>query len=152
MGAVPILGGLALLADQQCKDFAGFFVRRESKQHGMYQQIEGLFEDGATVAVYDDTISTGQSLLDTIATLENRDATFKVAMCILDRRQGGSDALEEKNIPLFNIFVRQDDEITVDEDKIRQWFTSADSPPSMRPIDFGVPSHQEEDEEILVPA
>lgn len=124
VGAVPILGGLALLAHQQHREFSGFFVRREAKQHGMYKQIEGQFEDGATVAVYDDTISTGQSLLDAIETLEGRQATFKVAMCILDRRLGGSDALEEKNIPLFNIFVREDDEITVDKSKISQWFSS----------------------------
>ena len=159
VGAVPILGGLALLARQQRKEFAGFFVRRESKQHGMYKQIEGMFKDGASVAVYDDTISTGQSLLDTIDTLEDRDATFKLAMCILDRRQGGSDALEKKNIPLFNILVRQDNEIRVDEGKIRQWFTAAVSGhkqsvhhSDIGVIDFDSSQPQEESEEMLVPA
>ncbi|MCY4474857.1 MAG: orotate phosphoribosyltransferase [Chloroflexi bacterium] len=156
VGAVPILGGLALLAYQQRKDFAGFFVRRESKQHGMYQQIEGQFNDGATVAVYDDTISTGQSLLEAIKTLEDRQATFRVAMCILDRQQGGSAALEEKNIPLFNILVRHEDEITVDEEKIRKWFsttatqTVAGTPVNVEPFGFSIPSHHEEKEELLV--
>ena len=158
VGAVPILGGLALLAHQQKRDFSGFFVRGESKQHGMYKQIEGQFDDGATVAVYDDTISTGRSLLKAISILECRQATFKVAMCILDRQLGGSDALEERNIPLFNILVRHKDEITVDEIKIRQWFTSDDSeekpvaPAPDLPFELGIPSRQAEDKEILVTA
>ena len=133
-------------------------MRGESKQHGMYKQIEGHFDDGATVAVYDDTISTGQSLLKAISILECRHATFKVAMCILDRQLGGSFALEEKNIPLFNILVRNNNEITVDETKIRQWFAADDSeqqssvPSPNLPIEFGFPSRQEENEEMLVTA
>ncbi len=159
VGAVPILGGMALRARLEDKEFAGFFVRREAKQHGMYRQIEGLFKDGATVAVYDDTISTGQSLLETIAALENRHVTFKMALCILDRRQGGSDALEQKHIPLFNILVRDDDQITVDEEKIRYWFSSEstcekhfETNYEIGEISFGAKPSQEANEELLIGA
>ena len=124
VGAVPMIGGLAVLAEQQSRPFFGYFVRREQKQHGKYKKIEGHVEDGQTVAVYDDTISSGESLFAAIDSLEQRDIKAEFAACILDRRQGGDEKLRDSNIPLFSILVRTDDDkIDIAEDNIRYWFS-----------------------------
>ncbi len=136
VGAVPMIGGLAVLAEQQHRPFWGYFVRREQKQYGKYKKIEGHVEDGQTVAVYDDTISTGESLFSAIESLEQRDIKPEIATCILDRRQGGDKKLADSNIPLFSILVRTDeDKIDIAEDSIRYWF-------SLKPLESSTDSFE----------
>ena len=64
VAAVPIIGGITLMAHTNGYDLKGYFVRSEQKQHGMGKQIEGHITPGDRVAIWDDTISTGGSLLD----------------------------------------------------------------------------------------
>ena len=47
----------------------GFFVRKETKQHGLQQIVEGAFKPGLKTAVIDDTITTGGSSLQAVAAM-----------------------------------------------------------------------------------
>ena len=66
VAAVPIIGAMALSAFAKQYDIKGYFVRPEQKQHGMGKQLEGHISPGDRVAIWDDTISTGGSLLDAV--------------------------------------------------------------------------------------
>src|SRR6202030_2432669 len=56
---VEQIGGMAAAAHRNRVDLRGFFVRKETKQHGLQQMIEGAFKPGLKTAVIDDAITTG---------------------------------------------------------------------------------------------
>ncbi len=122
VAAVPIIGGIALMAHTNGYDLKGYFVRSEQKQHGMGKQIEGHITPGDRVAIWDDTISTGGSLLDTADAVAALPTDIDIALCVLDRNQGGSDKLHQRSIPLFNILTSQfDGRVEVDSAAIGKW-------------------------------
>lgn len=123
VAAVPIIGGIALMAHTNGYDLKGYFVRSEQKQHGMGKQIEGHITPGDRVAIWDDTISTGGSLLDAVDAVAALPTNIDIALCILDRNQGGSDKLRARDIPLFNILTSNSEgRVEVDSNTLTKWF------------------------------
>ncbi len=123
VAAVPIIGGLALMAHSQDYNLKGYFVRSEAKTHGMGKLIEGHIAPNETVAVWDDAISTGGSLFGAIDAVSELPAQIDVVFTILDRNQGGSDRLRERSIPLFSILSSNaEGRVGVDQASLREWF------------------------------
>ena len=123
VAAVPIIGGITLMAHTNGYDLKGYFVRSEQKQHGMGKQIEGHITLGDRVAIWDDTISTGGSLLDAADAVAALPTDIDIALCVLDRNQGGSDKLRDRSIPLFNILTSNSEgRVEVDSAAIGKWF------------------------------
>ena len=104
VAAVPIVGSLALRSHLEGKTSTGFFVRPESKEHGVGKQIEGNLKPGMRVAVFDDTVSTGGSLLKAIDAVQDFGCTVVTVMAVLDRHQGGGHELERRGIPFFKLW------------------------------------------------
>ena len=104
VAAVPIVGAIALRAWQEHADMTGFFVRPEAKQHGMGRQIEGSVEPGMKVAVFDDTVSTGGSLLAAIDAVQEMGCEVALVLCVLDRHQGGSDEVRKRGLPFVSFW------------------------------------------------
>jgi orotate phosphoribosyltransferase len=99
-GATAV-GGLTMGADAPaCAALAGgadvkaFFVRKETKQHGLQRRIEGpaLAPDDRCLIV-EDVVTTGGSTLQAIEAV--RDAGHEIAgvVAILDRLAGGADRI-----------------------------------------------------------
>ncbi|MHC4093671.1 MAG: nicotinate-nucleotide adenylyltransferase [Planctomycetota bacterium] len=101
VAAVPIVGALALRARQQGKQMTGFFVRDAAKEHGMGKRIEGSLQPGMKVAVFDDTVSTGGSLLSAIDAVQEAGCEVALVLCVLDRHQGGSDEVRRRGLPFY---------------------------------------------------
>ena len=104
VAAVPIVGSLALRSQLDGKKRTGFFVRPEQKEHGAGKQIEGNLQPGMKVAAFDDTVSTGGSLLAAIDAVQEFGCEVVLVMAILDRHQGGSDELIRRGIPFFKLW------------------------------------------------
>lgn len=104
VAAVPIVGALALRSHLDGKKRTGFFVRPEQKEHGAGKQIEGNLQPGMKVAAFDDTVSTGGSLLAAIDAVQEFGCEVVLVMAILDRHQGGSDELARRGIPFFKLW------------------------------------------------
>src|SRR5260370_8866012 len=66
-GALPVTDAVIAAAHRNGVDIRGFFVRKETKQHGLQQMVEGAFKPGLKTAVIDDTITTGGSSPQTVA-------------------------------------------------------------------------------------
>lgn len=124
VGAVPIVGGMMLAAHLSRTTITGFFVRSEAKAHGMGKQIEGHLQTGYKAAVFDDTISTGGSIVSAIQAVQDKGARVELVACILDRQQPSSNRLAELGIPVFNLLkVDNSHQVTVDDETITKWFT-----------------------------
>lgn len=123
VAAIPIIGGIVLAANANDYDIKGYFVRTEQKQHGMGKQIEGHIKPDDTVAIWDDTISTGGSLLDAADAVAGLPANIDMALCILDRSQGGADKLRDRDIPLFNVLTSNaEGKVEIDAASLTMWF------------------------------
>lgn len=58
------------------------YVRPEPKKHGMTNQVEGVIEEGQSVLVIEDLISTGGSSLKAVEALRNAGCTVKGMIAI----------------------------------------------------------------------
>ncbi len=110
VGAVPVVAGILAAAarDERGRDLLGFFVRKEKKQHGLGLQIEGGFEPGQTVALVEDTTTTGGSTLRAMQMVEEAGGKVARVICIVDRGEGAAEAFAEHGVTLETIFGRGD--------------------------------------------
>ncbi|MCH7906610.1 MAG: orotate phosphoribosyltransferase [Chloroflexi bacterium] len=99
VAAVPIAGALALRSRQAGTPMDGFFVRDEAKAHGARKRVEGAVKPGTRVVVFDDTVSTGGSLLRAVDAIQDFGCEVAAVLCVLDRHQGGSDEVRRRGVP-----------------------------------------------------
>jgi orotate phosphoribosyltransferase len=110
VGAVPLVS--AVLAAAAARDPAtallGFFVRKEAKKHGLARRIEGGFAAGQTVALVEDTVTTGGSTLEALDAVEAEGGRVARVLCIVDRGEGAAAAFAARGIELEALFGRAD--------------------------------------------
>ena len=110
VGAVPLVSAvLAAAANDPATDgLLGFFVRKEKKKHGMGKQVEGGFAPGQTVALVEDTTTTGGSTLDALDLVEEAGGKVARVICLVDRGEGALEAFAERGVTLEALFHRED--------------------------------------------
>lgn len=110
VGAVPLVSAVLAAASQQPdrEDLLGFFVRKETKKHGLGRQIEGGFSPGQTVALVEDTTTTGGSTLDAVGIVEAAGGKVARVICLVDRGEGAMEAFAERGLSLEALFDRSD--------------------------------------------
>lgn len=108
MGADPIVGSVLTQAGIRNTDMDGFLVRKEAKDHGTGKLIEGNLKEGAKVAVVEDVITTGGSVLKAIYALEKAGAVISKVLVIVDREEGAETKFKELGYEYFSIFKISD--------------------------------------------
>lgn len=104
VGAIPMAAVLAQRYHQAGRTLEGFFVRKEAKKHGSQERIEGVLKAGMRVAVLDDVLTTGGSVLQAIGEIEKAGAEVAAVLCIVDRLEGAREALAKYEYrPIFTI-------------------------------------------------
>ena len=110
VGAGPLV--TAVLAASAARDPAtpllGFFVRKEAKRHGLGKRIEGGFDAGQTVALLEDTVTTGGSTLEALRAVEGAGGKVTRVLCLIDRGEGAAEAFAARGIVLEALFGRGD--------------------------------------------
>jgi orotate phosphoribosyltransferase len=101
LGADPLVAGLLLRAHAEERSLRGFLVRPAAKDHGTGRQIEGHCREGERVVVLDDVVTRGGSILRAVEAARAAGATVVQALALVDREEGGREALESAGIPLF---------------------------------------------------
>ena len=112
LGAIPIVEAVALISHFEARPLPGFFVRKEAKSHGTEKLIEGNFPDdrAAPVAILDDVVTGGGSILQAIEAVEENGNPIVSVMCILDRNEGGRELLKKRGYDLQAMYVVEDGE------------------------------------------
>jgi len=110
VGAVPLVTAVlsAAAADPATDSLLGFFVRKEKKEHGTGKQVDGAFQAGQTVALLEDTTTTGGSTLDALDLVEAAGGKVVRVICLVDRGEGALEAFAERGVTLEAIFRRED--------------------------------------------
>jgi orotate phosphoribosyltransferase len=96
VGAALIASAVAAIADVEGRNLHTFIVREKPKEHGTERLIEGHLNKGWQVAVVDDVITTGTSVLKAIEAVEKADCKVVKVIAIVDRHEGGSDELRRR--------------------------------------------------------
>lgn len=108
MGADPILGAVAALSQEEGRPLPTFIVRKEPKKHGKRKLIEGPLKEGSKVAVVDDVVTTGASLLRAIKAVEEMGCQVVRAIALIDRQEGGREALAREGHELVSVFTAEE--------------------------------------------
>jgi orotate phosphoribosyltransferase len=110
VGAVPLVAAVLSAAAHHDAGtpLLGFFVRKEPKKHGKGQQIEGAFESGMTVALVEDTTTTGGSTLEALEIVEAAGGRVARVLCLVDRGEGAAQAFAARGVALEPLFTRAD--------------------------------------------
>ncbi|MFO7155324.1 MAG: orotate phosphoribosyltransferase [Pseudomonadota bacterium] len=109
LGADPIASAVSMASWMAARPLEAFIVRKEAKGHGTRRFIEGpALPPGLPVVIVEDVVTTGGSGL--FAAEKAREAGLDVRgiFALVDRREGGREAVEEKGLRLFSLFDRRD--------------------------------------------
>ncbi len=108
MGADPISLAVGMTSAMETpKEMIQVFnIRKEPKEHGRGKQIEGNFKEGDEVIVVDDVITTGGSTIKAIEAIERAGGKVKFALILVDREEGGREAIETKGVPVVSLYSR----------------------------------------------
>ncbi len=109
LGADPIVTAVAAASWQQGAPIPAFIVRKEAKEHGTSQLIEGPLAPGARVAIVDDACTTGGSLFHAIDAAEEAGCSVGLVVAVLDRNEGGSQAIRERGYPFAALLTASPD-------------------------------------------
>ncbi len=98
MGADPVAYAIAVASLRTTGPMDAFSVRKVAKAHGTGKQIEGNFTAGDRVVVVEDVITTGSSAKTAIQAVLDAGGTVAGILAVVDREEGGRQALEELGI------------------------------------------------------
>jgi len=108
LGADPIASGVVALSGEG-NPLRAFIVRKEPKDHGTGALIEGPpLRAGDRVLVVDDVITTGGSLLKAVDALRELPVEIVEAVAVVDREEGGREAIEARGVRVHTLFVRSE--------------------------------------------
>ena len=78
--------------------------RKEAKEYGTKKMIEGIYQKGQNCLLVEDVITSGKSLVETIAEIEQEDIKVADIVVVLDREQGGKQLLEGRGYRVHTLF------------------------------------------------
>jgi orotate phosphoribosyltransferase len=107
-GALPVTDAIIGAAFRHSYNLIGFFVRKETKDHGLQRRIEGAFRQERRTAVIDDTITTGGSSLQAANALRDAGANVIAAFALVDRGEGAADAFARAGLDYHWLFTAKE--------------------------------------------
>jgi orotate phosphoribosyltransferase len=103
--AGPELGAVALAAAGSLASGLPFLiVRKAAKDYGTAKRVEGGYGEGDVVCLVEDVVTSGGALLESVEALRGAGLTVRTAVCVVDREEGGVDALARHGVRLWPLF------------------------------------------------
>jgi orotate phosphoribosyltransferase len=107
--AGPELGAVALAAAASLASGIPFvIVRKEQKDYGTERRLEGDFAPGEEVCLVEDVVTSGGAAVEAVRALREAGLTCRSALCVVDREEGGVDALAREAVRLTPLFRASD--------------------------------------------
>ncbi len=95
------LGAVPLAATTSVKSGNSYvIVRKQAKEYGTGNRIEGDLADGEEVVVLEDIATTGQSAVDAVEALRGAGAVVDRVLVVVDREEGARENLAEADVEL----------------------------------------------------
>ena len=109
LGADPLVSGVAQAAALSGRSLDALIVRKEAKGHGTGAWLEGpLPEAGSRITVLEDVVTTGGSSLKAVHQLREAGYVVERVVTIVDRQEGGLDAMTAAGLDLRSLFLLEE--------------------------------------------
>ena len=109
LGADPLVCGVSLVSALDGRMVNALIVRKEAKGHGTGAWIEGLdLPKGTKVTVLEDVVTTGGSAIKAAEKLRDAGYVVNRVVAIVDRQEGGIEAMKDAGLELRSIFTLED--------------------------------------------
>ncbi|WP_329214813.1 orotate phosphoribosyltransferase [Streptomyces sp. NBC_00683] len=103
MGGIPVVTALSRHTGLPCA-----FVRKQAKSYGTCRLAEGADIAGRRVLVVEDVVTSGGQIVLSTTDLRDLGADVREALCVIDRQQGGAEALTSERIQLLSLLTADD--------------------------------------------
>jgi orotate phosphoribosyltransferase len=104
--AGPELGAVPLAAVTAVETGLPYLiVRKAAKEYGTGKRLEGVYEAGQRVCVVEDVVTSGGALLSAVDALREAGLHVSAAICVVDREEGGADAIASAGIRFRALFT-----------------------------------------------
>lgn len=100
MGGIPVVTALS-----RETGLPAAFVRKERKTYGTCRIAEGPELSGKRVTIVEDVVTRGGAVVDAVGNLRDDGAVLAVVVCVVDREQGGREAIAEAGLELRALFT-----------------------------------------------
>lgn len=110
LGADPLVSAVALVSHLEGSPLPAFIIRKEPKGHGTGQWIEGKknLSPRAPVAILEDVVTTGGTTLKAVERAEQEGLQVVRVLALVDREEGGAQAVAKSGLTLEALFLRSD--------------------------------------------
>jgi orotate phosphoribosyltransferase len=109
VGAVPLVSVALAAAAARGYELDGFFVRKETKDHGTAQKLDGRFRADARIALVEDVVTTGASTLAAIDAVEAGGGKVALVITVVDREENdGVAALRARGAAVESLATRSE--------------------------------------------
>lgn len=95
LGAVPLVAATSLKTGNPY-----VIARKQQKDYGTGNRIEGRLDSGEEVIVLEDIATTGQSAIDAVQALRDAGAVVNRVLVVVDRQQGATENLAAHDVTL----------------------------------------------------
>jgi len=103
------LGGVALAAATAMETGKNWVIIRNTKKgYGTDKLIEGILKPDDTVLLVEDVATTGGQVLEAAKVITEAGATVKKIVCVIDRKQGASEAITQAGYKFESILTKDD--------------------------------------------
>jgi orotate phosphoribosyltransferase len=103
--AAPELGAVALAAAASLASGLPFvIVRKQAKDYGTGNRLEGVWRAGERTCVIEDVVTSGGAALSAVDALRAAGLQCSTVVCVVDREEGGADALARRAVRLRPLF------------------------------------------------
>ena len=103
LGAVPLV---AVTSVESGEPYV--IVRKQQKEYGTANLVEGELEEGEEVVVLEDIATTGQSAVDAAEALREAGAVVDRVIVVVDREEGAAENLADHDLKLESLLTASD--------------------------------------------
>ncbi|MCF6470605.1 orotate phosphoribosyltransferase [Nonomuraea sp. MG754425] len=103
MGGIAVVTALGRHTGLPCA-----FVRKTAKPYGTARLAEGAGVEGRRVLVIEDVVTSGGQIAISTGRLRDLGARIEHALCVIDRQEGGGEALAAEGVRLLALLRRED--------------------------------------------
>ena len=104
IGADPIIGALLALSAARGAEKTGLLIRKEAKDHGTKNLVEGSCASGTRAVLLEDVATTGGSLLRSARAIEEAGGVIARVVTLVDREEGAAEALAAAGYRFDSLF------------------------------------------------
>ena len=110
LGGCPLASAVALTSFRRGVPLDAIYVRKDAKEHGSRRVLEGnsRIAAGSTIVLLEDVVTTGGSTLRAVEKLRTCGYELAGGVALVDRLEGGRDAIEGARLNFTSLFTRED--------------------------------------------